>query len=79
MSRDKFTHLQIRRVQNGFVVFCYNHVMDMARMEGQYSVASLVAKDADELGRLVTNMAECSDLEWLASADLPLIDLKVRG
>ncbi len=70
----RITHMEIRRVQNGYVVAVYDLTHDRAMGYQRPQVASYVAVDAAELGRLVETLATGTEIEWLSSTELPMMD-----
>lgn len=72
------THIEIRRVQNGFVIMGFNAAPDFSRMEGPGPVNRMcfVASTEEELVNTIKSL--CSDtgnFVWSASVDLPITDL----
>lgn len=75
----EITHIEIRRVQNGFVLAGIN--MDVlvrsALGDGPQRV-TYVAKDIDELSRVLAWFIDGKDLDWLPTINLPIFDLTHR-
>ncbi len=74
--RNIVTHIEVRRVQNGFVV--------MAMDFGQYGPyreyndpkrACFVCNTPEELGATIASLATMAEMQWLPSVDLPLVDM----
>lgn len=80
-SKPQITHIEVRRVQNGFVVMAINVKLMEAPYgsNGQPQRWSYVAKDTKELGDLLTMIVDGGcDIEWVPSMDLPMVDLVRR-
>jgi hypothetical protein len=78
-GKPQVTHIEIRRVQNGFVIMAIN----IKHFTAEYGMQqpqrwSFVAKDTAELGALLTSIVDGGDIEWLPTYDLPIIDLTRR-
>lgn len=76
--RRMLTHLEIRRVQNGFVVMGFN--MDMARPEYMDSKGPkrvcFVCETVESLLATISSLAtDAGDFAWEATVDLPVTDL----
>lgn len=74
-SKARVTHVEVRRVQNGFVVMA----MDYAR--GPYdgrkpTVASFVATDEEGVKTIIGNILLSAELDWLPSVDLPMVEMQ---
>lgn len=71
------THIEIRRVQNGFVVMAvdyrpnYSHDMPPQR-------CSFVAQDVEALKSLIGNIVEMAEMKWLPTADVPFVEMARR-
>jgi hypothetical protein len=79
VTKPEITHIEIRRVQNGFVIMALNMKVYEAHMAYQQPQRwSFVAKDTAELGAILTSIADGSEINWLPSYDLPIIDLSRR-
>src|SRR5690606_29032521 len=79
-SKPRFdiTHLEIRRVQNGFVVMGINAKLFESPMYGgerQPQRASFIAKDIPELAALLEWIVTGEEIGWMPSVDLPIVDL----
>jgi hypothetical protein len=80
-ATPEITHLEIRRVQNGFVVMAININEFEARMGGMHGPKrwSFVAKDTTELGALIESIVTGAiEMKWVPSYDLPIVDLFQR-
>lgn len=71
--RLEVTHIEIRRLQNGFLMQAitaeYFHRMEQPQR------LSYVAKDAQELGTLIEALLNAKDVGWLPSNDIPVHEL----
>ncbi len=75
----RITHLEIRRVQNGFVLMGYDFETNPALFSGNSAKVCMVANDGKELGALIENIINGSDLNWLPSVDIPITGMFARG
>lgn len=81
-TENSITHIEIRRVQNGFVVMAMNfnqrpYAYDYGRMQENVAErASFVANSSAELGTLVQALADGMQLNWLPTVDLPLLEMR---
>lgn len=77
---NNITHIEIRRVQNGFVVMALNytgHPFDYTNyMDRPPQRASFVAASSPELGNLVQSIADGMEMNWLPTVDLPLLEMR---
>lgn len=75
----RVTHIEVRRVQNGFVVMAFDFTQDHARFPNR-DVAQLcyVAADAKELGAIMENFVNGTDMKWIPSMDIPITDFHTR-
>lgn len=73
----EITHIEIRRVQNGFVVMAINMKVYTAQRGFEEPLRwSFVAKDTAELGALLASIVDGGcDLKWVPSYDLPIVQL----
>ncbi len=75
-TSKEVTHIEIRRVQNGFVVMAVdyrkNHSFDAPMMQR----AAFVAQDLDALKALIENIVSMAELNWLPTADVPMLDMQ---
>lgn len=74
------THIEIRRVQNGFVLAGINLNMMEANRLGDHGPqrATFIAKDVPELANLLQWIIDGSDMKWLPTMDLPVWDMERR-
>jgi hypothetical protein len=75
-GKKQVTHIEIRRVQNGFIVTAID--LDTARNvfsdnPEHAQRAVMVASNADELGTILKNVIDSGDMEWLPTMDLPVL------
>src|SRR5690349_11302352 len=67
LVRPQVTHIEVRRVQNGFVVMAIN--VDTREQYAMYNGPqrwSYVAKDTAELGALLTSIVDGGcDMDWI--------------
>lgn len=79
-TENNITHIEIRRVQNGFVVMAMDfHQLPYDWNRHKENVpqrASFVANNSAELGRLVQALADGMQLNWLPTVDLPLLEMR---
>jgi hypothetical protein len=80
VSAPEITHIEIRRVQNGFVVQALNIKVFEAYMGAQQPLRySFVAKDIPEVATLLESIVTGGvDLNWIPSYELPIVDLTRR-
>lgn len=74
-EKVEITHIEIRRVQNGFVIFGLN----MNLREAYYGAGpseplrvSFVAKDADDLANVIKSLCDDTQFVFRASCDIPV-------
>lgn len=73
------THIEIRRVQNGYVVMAVNYnMMERAHLDSQPQRCSFVAQDIEALKSLIESIANMADLKWLPTVDLPMLEMTRR-
>lgn len=76
----EITHIEIRRVQNGFVVMGVNYnVMERHMGETTLQRCSFVAQDVDTLKTLIESIITMADMKWLPTADVPMIEMMRRA
>lgn len=79
-TRERVTHMEIRRVQNGFLVQAVDYTAHhpYASMVEPSPVirASYVAKNSEELATLITSVLDSIEVEWMPSVDIPMVDLR---
>jgi hypothetical protein len=68
----RITHIEIRRVQNGFVVMAYDFTHDYSRMTNDGVQACYVASDEKELANIIQAFALGTDMKWVPSMDMPI-------
>lgn len=79
MTKPTITHIEIRRVQNGFVVAGINmDVFESTHYGHMPQRATFIAKDVAELASLLEWIATGSELKWLPTVDLPVWDMQQR-
>jgi len=75
----EMTHVEIRRVQNGFVVAAINANLHESMLGYQGPQRStFIAKDTTELSALLEWMITGKELDWLPTIDMPVFDQLVR-
>lgn len=72
----RITHIEIRRVQNGFVVMGLNVTMESRFESSVPQRVSFVATNTQELGALVQSIADGAELDWLPTVDLPIFEMR---
>lgn len=74
------THIEIRRVQNGFVIMGFNAAPNLSMMEsGELSRMCFVASTEEELVNTIRSLCcDTGDFVWSASVDIPITDLYAR-
>lgn len=78
-AKTRITHIEIRRVQNGFVVMGYDTTYDSYMDAGDQRRVSYVAESPEALGSLIESLAtDCTDFVWTASMDLPMTTMTKR-
>lgn len=78
-TKPQVTHVEIRRVQNGFVVMAINvELLERHQNFRGPQRWSFIAKDTAELGAVLTSIADGGDIDWMPSYDLPIVDLVRR-
>ncbi len=78
MISKRITHLEIRRVQNGFVVMGFDAETNEQTYQTTGVKCCMIANNAQELAALVENIINGSDLKWLPSVDIPITGLFER-
>lgn len=78
--RKLLTHLEIRRVQNGFVVMGFNVAPKPGAFVGDESCpvrrACYVCETVESLLATIESLAsDAGDYAWTASVDMPITDL----
>lgn len=70
----EITHIELRRVQNGFIVMgiSAHHFVHNMSYEGPQR-ASFVAKDIDEVATLLKSIVDGVDMQWLPTMDIPIL------
>lgn len=75
----EMTHVEIRRVQNGFVVAAINANLHENMMGYQGPQRStFIAKDTKELADVLEWMITGAEIKWLPTIDMPVFDALVR-
>jgi hypothetical protein len=76
----EITHIEIRRVQNGFVIAGINmKVFESHRFAGEHPQrATFIARDVEEISNLITWIVAGSEMKWLPTVDLPVFDMEIR-
>lgn len=74
----RITHVEIRRVQNGFVLMGIDGEVNPASFQSMQTRVCMIANDAKELAALIENIINGSDLNWLPSVDIPITGLFSR-
>lgn len=75
---ERITHLEIRRVQNGWVVMSFdfrNHSHEIYPAQR----SSFVATDIPGLLSVIQGIAVSTEVDWMPSVDLPIVDLVRRN
>jgi hypothetical protein len=72
------THIEIRRVQNGFILMGFDFEQNPATFSSSGAKVCMVANDGKELGALIENIINGSDLNWLPSMDIPITGMFAR-
>lgn len=75
----QITHIEIRRVQNGFVLMGFDASSNPERFQTTGTKCCYVANDAKEIAALVESIITGGDLNWLPSVDIPVTGLFKRG
>lgn len=80
MPVTEITHIEIRRVQNGFVIAGINmNVFESHRFNGEHPQrATFIAKDIPEMANLLQWITDGAAMKWLPTVDLPIFDMEVR-
>lgn len=79
MPKPSVTHIEIRRVQNGFVVAGINmDVFESTHFGHMPQRATFIAKDVAELTNLLQWIVDGSEMKWLPTVDLPVWDMHQR-
>jgi hypothetical protein len=74
-SKARVTHVEVRRVQNGFVVMAMDYARDF--YEGRKpTVASFVATDEEQVKTVIGNILTSAELDWMPSVDLPMVEMQ---
>lgn len=77
--RKLLTHIEIRRVQNGFVVMGFNVAPrpgDMPNDATPLHRACYVCESVESLLAIISSLAtDAGDYAWEASVDMPITDL----
>lgn len=69
------THVEIRRVQNGFIVMGFNAAPNLSMDEGPEKVA-FVCESVESLCAIIESLTtDVGDFCWQASVDLPITHL----
>ncbi len=77
--RAEITHIEIRRVQNGFVIAGINmDVMERTHFGANPQRATFIAGNIDDLAKLLEWIVTGSELKWLPTVDLPVWDMHQR-
>lgn len=74
----KITHVEIRRVQNGFVIMGFDFRPNYHMQDSSLQRVSFVARDIDDLRTVIGNILLSGEIDWLPTADLPLTGLIER-
>ena len=72
------THIEIRRVQNGFVVMGFNAVPNYSLLEPPATVARVcfVCESIESLKTTIESLTtDAGNFAWSSSVDLPITDL----
>lgn len=70
----EITHIELRRVQNGFLVMGISaHTFETAMSYEGPQRASFIAKDIDELATILKSMIDGVDMRWLPTVDIPIL------
>lgn len=74
------THIEIRRVQNGFIVAGVNMnlMTRYANVDADHPRISYVAKDVAEIASILEWFTTGKDVGWLPTVNLPLFDMMHR-
>ena len=76
--KGRVTHIEIRRVQNGFVVMGFDFARGGAGPDDKAVRVSYVATDMEGLKSTIENLINAVDVEWVPTVDLPIIDMVKR-
>lgn len=71
---DRITHIEVRRVQNGYIVAVFDMSIDTSMHYNRPQVGSYVATSAQELGALIESLATATEIDWLPSTELQMMD-----
>jgi hypothetical protein len=74
--KARVTHVEVRRVQNGYVVMAMDYSDDYRHFEKTGARASFVAKDEEEVKLIIGNILASAEMEWLPTVDLPMIAMR---
>lgn len=74
------THIEVRRVQNGFVIMGFNATRDYVQeFAPEMRRVCFVANDVESLVNTIKSLTEeASDFVWRESIDIPITDLFSR-
>lgn len=76
---ERVTHIEIRRVQNGFVVMGLDYSMERyASMREEPQRISYVAKDVEDLKRVIESIVHSAEVKWLPTVDIPMLEMRKR-
>lgn len=75
-ATKEVTHIEIRRVQNGFVVMAVDYRKDFTMDARPMQRAAFVAQDIDTLKTLIENIVNMAEVNWLPTADVPMLDMQ---
>jgi hypothetical protein len=79
MPLPTITHIEIRRVQNGFVVAGINmDVYENTHFGTSPQRATFIAGNVEELSKLLEWIVTGSQLKWLPTVDLPVWEMQQR-
>lgn len=80
MPTGEITHIELRRVQNGFVVMALNIDVREHNYAGivQPQRACFIAKDIAEVSTILENIVNGAELKWLPTVDLPILEMRNR-
>jgi hypothetical protein len=73
------THVEVRRVQNGFIVLAVDYSEDFRQFQHSGVRASFVAKDEEEVKTVIGNILASAELKWLPTMDMPMVVAMKRG
>lgn len=73
-TNKRITHIEIRRVQNGFVLMCFDLTVS-PQISKPPLKAAYIAQDMKALLTLIENFTTTAELDWQPSVDLPVTEL----